>query len=263
MKIAILTLAINEWYRDIVKYSLKNIDMYCKNHNYDFIYKTEKEWIFDNKRQEPWYKIKLIEEILNLDKYDWICWIDADTQILIPDKTIEYFIDKLSNNNTEIIINTDNLLDINTGLMFIKQSEFNKELMKRIWNYPCDDYFKSFHEQTVLSNIFHNENDEFKNKFILLNPNTRPELIVYWGQYYPNLSFLIHCAKCSHDQISFSYMMDTYYIHKMDEETDDDYKERMDWLYDINKCRNDIDKWITGQYCPRKYSKRCKQKYNL
>ena len=34
MKIIVCTLAINDWYQDIVRYGLRNLKKYCNTHNY-------------------------------------------------------------------------------------------------------------------------------------------------------------------------------------------------------------------------------------
>jgi hypothetical protein len=56
-------------------------------------------------------------------------------------------------------------------------------------------------------------------------------------------------------------MMDMFYIFKLDEESEEAYNIRLDWLLNENKCRSDIDKWMRKEYAPRIYSERCKKKF--
>ena len=73
MKILVCTLAINDWYRDIVKYSIRNFEYYCNMHDYEFIIQTENslDTVFDNTRSPCWYKIKLIQKILKEAKFSF------------------------------------------------------------------------------------------------------------------------------------------------------------------------------------------------
>ena len=92
---------------------------------------------------------------------------------------------------------------------------------------------------------------------------TKDELVVYWSCYYPEQNFLLHSARCVHDKLGFFFMMDTYYPFKLDEENDNEYNERMNWLKNKDICRKDLDAWLKGEYVPRKYSARCKKIFNV
>jgi hypothetical protein len=54
-------------------------------------------------------------------------------------------------------------------------------------------------------------------------------------------------------------MMDTYCPIKLDEETEEEYLERIKWLKTPEICRKDIDSFINGNNIERKYSARCKK----
>ena len=258
MKIVVCTLAINDWYRDIVKYALKNIKYYSDKHSYKCIIEDENTSLFnyDKTRAPCWYKIKLIEYILENIDCDYIFWIDADSQILKNDVKLEYFIEKYFEKDTELVLTQDvNIL--NTGVMFIKKSNFNTELMKKIWNTDDSDYFKDFHEQTSLANLWTNDNDN-KTHIKIIPYGVKDEIVVYWANYYPGNNFIIHCARCSSDILSFMYMMDAYCPLKLDEENNDEYLERIQWLT-TEICRKDIDYFINNGNIERKYSARCKK----
>jgi len=264
MKIVLCTMAINSWYYDIVRYAIKNMIEYSNSHNYTFVIdkggegKGGEETVYDKTRQEPWFKIKLIRKILDTHPdCDYVVWMDADCQILLPEKKLEYFIEKFSTVETDIITTIDPGV-LNTGIMFIKNTEFSKDLMDKIWNFNKDiaDYFKDFHEQTAFADIY--TNSEYTQKKVCILPYAiKDELVTYWGNYYPNKNFLLHSARCSNDRLAFMYMMDLYNIFKLDEESDEQYKRRMEWLSDENICRKDIDGWMSGGSKSREYSQRC------
>ena len=95
MKITVATIAINAWYREIVKYSIKNKQEYCDKHAYDFYLLTEDDQLVDDRFRHPaWYKMKLIRYLIEKKEYDYILWIDADSQILRLEQKLEYFFEK-------------------------------------------------------------------------------------------------------------------------------------------------------------------------
>ena len=263
MKILVCTLAINDWYRDIVKYSIRNFEYYCNMHDYEFIIQTENslDTVFDNTRSPCWYKIKLIQKILKEKECDYLVWIDADCQILKHNVKLEYFIQKYIYNDYIFALTQDNNTVLNTGVMFIKNNKFNIDLMDKIWN-NATDYFEDFHEQSSLAELY--QSDENIKKHINIIPyGTKDELVVYWSCYYPEQNFLLHSARCVHDKLGFFFMMDTYYPFKLDEENDDEYNERMNWLNNKDICRKDLDSWLKGEFVPIKFSARCKKIFNL
>jgi len=261
MKIVVCTLSINDWYTDIVKYSLKNIKTYSELHKYDYVI-NHGEDIFDKKRKEPWYKIKLIQHIFNTKEFDYLLWIDADCQIMKHDVKLEYFIDKYFNNDNIDLVLTQDTNILNTGVMFFKNTEFNRNLLDEIWNFETDDYFKDFHEQTALAEIFQTDM-EARNKITIIPYGKKDELVVYWGNYFPNKSFLVHSARCSSDPLAFMYMMDLFYIFKLQEETYEDYKERLEWLMNPDLCLDSINDFLNDKVVERKYSERCNKNFKL
>jgi hypothetical protein len=261
MKIVVCTIGINDCYIDVVKYSFRSIEKYCALHGYEsVIYKDNEDpdkKIYDGKRAPQWYKIKLIKDILMTKDCDYVFWIDADCQILRHDVKLEYFIEKYCKPETEVLI-TQESTGFNTGVMFFKKSDFNIQLLDKIWN-TGTKYFESFHEQCSFNSIYEND-EEVRSKMVIVPYGPKDEIVVYWGNYFPNKNFLIHLAGCAcGDKLSFMYMMDTYYIFKLDEESEEDYKIRLDWLLNENKCRPDIDKWLRKENTPRIYSERCKK----
>lgn len=262
MKIVFCTLAINEWYRDIVRYALNSMKRYADQHEYQFILHTEESLLVDSTRSPCWFKIKLIKHILDVSDCDYVFWLDADCQIMKHHLKLEHFIDKyFENSETEIVLTQDSQV-LNTGVMFIKNSDFTRQLMDRVWNADVADYFQNFHEQTVLANIF-TEDLNVQKRMKVLPYGAKDELVTYWGNYYPDKHFVVHCAKCSYDVLAFMYMMDLFYPFKLDEETDDEYNERHEWINNPYMCRADIDRWVSNADMTRRYSARCKQNFGV
>jgi len=260
MNIVVCTLAINDWYRDIVKYALRNIKYYSDKHNYKFIIEDENSKLFtyDKERAPCWYKIKLITYILKNIDCDYILWIDADSQILKHDVKIQYFIEKYFEKDTELVLTQDTNI-LNTGVMLIKKSDFNIDLMNKIWNTDDAEYFKDFHEQTSLANLY-TKYVEIRNRVKIIPYGIKDELVVYWGNYYPGNNFIIHCARCSNNALSFMYMMDCYYPFKLDEENNEEYEDRVKWLITTEICRADIE---NNKNVEIKYSARCKKNFEI
>jgi hypothetical protein len=257
MNITVCTLAINDWYQDIVKYAVSNLKNYCETHNYKFVIDYGiSDTVYDKSRQEPWYKILLIEKLLIHTDSEYIVWIDADCQIMNPEIKLEYFINKyFDSSDIELVLTQDNNV-FNTGVMFIKKSDFNKKLMKRIWDNTDGNFFKDFQELTAFADLYEN-NIDIKNHVKIIPYGLKDELVVYWGNYYPGEHFLLHSARCTFDRIAFMYMMDLFYIYKLEEETEDQYKKRLEWINNKSICRSDIDKWLVGENISRNYSMRC------
>lgn len=275
-KICVCTITINDWYKEIVKYAIRNMEYYCISKSYVFICaaETSKYINYDKTRAPCWYKIQLISSLLKEQKYDYIVWLDADIMILRDDIRLECFINEFmcaenwAKNNPEIkpIEEYDLLLTVdsqvlNTGVMFVKNTKFNIDLFDKIWNTKCNDYFTDFHEQTVLADMYL-DNPELKKSIYIIPYGQKDKLVIYWAQYHPRSSFLIHCARCSHDHLSFMYMLDLYNINKLDEENSAEYKQRLDWLYS-DKCRIDIENWLINKNTIRNYSARCKKFFGV
>lgn len=258
MKIVVCTNGINDWYREVVKYGLRNLEEYCKLHNYKCIINTEdNQDIYDGKRECPWYKIKTIKKILKTEDCDYVVWLDADIQILKQEQKLEYFIQKfVVDKDVDLALVQERPL--NTGVLFIRNCEFNLKLMDDIWNNK-NDFDPALHEQASLAEIYIRD-DEVKKHIHIIPYCIQDELVVYWGSYYPNKSFLLHSARCNFDRISLMFMMDTYYMFKMDEETEEQYNERMDYVK-TEKIRKDLDSWLHNPKAnvERKYSQRCIQ----
>ena len=261
MKITVATIAINSWYREIVKYSLKNTREYCEKHGYNFYLLTEDDPLAEDRFRHPaWYKMKLIRYLIEKGECDYILWLDADSQILKMEQKLEYFFDKyVCATGKELALVRE--YPINTGIMFIRCSEYNYRLMDEIWN-NTNEYDKAFWDQGSLKEIY-NRDENVRNKLEVIQFGIQDEIVTYWGGYYPGRSFIIHLARCAFNTLDFLYMMDAYYKGRLDEENDEQYIKRVEWINEISICRQSIDKWLNKEYFPRLYSQRCLSYMNM
>ena len=263
MKILVCTMVINDWYYDIVRYAIKNLTTYCDKHNYELIIDNGKglNTVYDGTRDIPWYKILVIKKMMLEKDFDYLFWYDIDSQINNQDIKLEYFIDNYLSNNSDIeLVASQDRTTLNTGMMLIKKSDYIISLMDRIWNNQ-NEFDKSFHEQASFEQLYHNDIELRKKVKILSYGPLKDELVVGWPQFNPEKTFIIHCSRCSHDKLGFYYMMDLYYRGKLDEENDDEYKGRLNWIN--NRSILEISLICNGTYVPRFYSRRVKNIFNV
>lgn len=135
---------------------------YAKQHNYSF----KKFNIEMTDRAQQWCKIKVINELLNTNQYDYIFWIDSDAFFNNFNITLNSIIDKYSDKDIIIcddIPNSGKQNTINTGTMFIKCTDWNKKFCKDWYNYTGDLLYNPLHEQGVLENFINDNKDNCKN----------------------------------------------------------------------------------------------------
>jgi len=258
MKIKVCTMTVNDWYKEIVKYGVQTIRNYCLSNNYEFVIDDEgKATVYDKSRDPPWFKIKVLQK--NLTDCDYCVWIDADSQILNPDKKIEYLIDTYLKDKDILIGIEGRSGGINTGVMIWRNCDYSHKILERIWNNE-EDYRRDFHEQSSLQWLLDHNVDNLQERLVALPPYLQHELFSFWFMYFPESCFILHAARCSHDREGFIYTMDSYCPIKMDEESEEDYQSRMKWLKDSNLCRKDIDYDLAGIWRPTKRSARNKNR---
>jgi len=240
LRVAVCTLCINDWYEEIVKYGVKTIQNYAEKHGYDFFVCND-VYQAPDARDYPWYKIKAVQKIL--PDYDIVFWIDADGHVLKPEISVEDFIRDYLPENQDLLCTKDWNSTLNTGLMIIRNTPFIHALLYTVWNNK-ENFDPNFHEQASLGQIYDANRLNSQEKIRILPIEQQNVLFTYWSNYYPNDSFFIHVARCSHDRHGFLYTLDCYCPIKMDEDTTEEYEERLEWLSDEEKCRKDIELWI-------------------
>lgn len=239
MKIAICTLCINDWYYDIVKYCVKTSELYAKNHNYDFFICND---VYDNKRECPWYKIKAIQKILV--NYDYVLWLDADGFIVNFDKKIEELIFEYMQ-TCDILCTKDWNSVLNTGVMILKNTPYVHSLLYSVWNNK-EEYDAHFHEQASMTQIYINNRLNSKYKINILPLEKQHILYSGWADYYPEKTFFVHIARCSHDPCGFVYTLDYFCPIEMKEDVYGEYEQRKKWLKTTEICRKTIQDWISN-----------------
>ena len=262
MKILVCTLCINDWYYDVVRYAIRNLTKYCNTHNYQLVidYGKGDNTVYDGKREPAWYKLLLIRKLMIEKDFDYLFWYDIDSQIITHDIKLEYFIEKHFTDSSIDLVLTQDRTTFNTGTMFMRKSDFIIDLMTRTWNNQ-NEFDKAFWDQTSMEELYkRDENIQSKIKILPFGP-IKDELVVCWSVFDPEKTFIIHCARCSHNKLDFYFMMDLFYIFKLDEENDDEYNFRIDWIK--NKSVKYIENICNGIDSPRVYSRRVKNIFNV
>ncbi len=124
--IAVISMAVGERYRKATVQSIENKKQYCLSHGYDFIDCSKH---IDPSRPVPWSKILLMREILEQSSYQWLFWIDADALFMNFDQSIESLIDE----DYYLIASKDYRFPINTGVFLLKNSEWSRSFLERVY----------------------------------------------------------------------------------------------------------------------------------
>jgi hypothetical protein len=244
MKIAVCSLYINPWYRDIVKYGKKSMEIYCAKHGYDFIWETEDtiDGVYDGSRPIPWFKILLLLKVMDKE-YDFIVWNDADSQILDYDTKLESFIEN-DLGNRDILVAKDWMSTLNTGTMFIRNCTWSRDMLTFVWNNKSL-FDPSLHEQASFGDLYTRNVMSARDRVVVLPLESQNKFLTYWYSYIPGRCFIFHATRCSHDRLGFIFTMDMFCTVKMDEETDEQYRDRMNWLH-TDRCLQDIVHYQNG-----------------
>jgi hypothetical protein len=229
------------------------MEKYCLLHGYKFVLDDGTgDTVYDGARDPPWYKLLLVKK--QLADCDYCVWIDADSHILKTETKLEHFISTYMGNKDMLFgkEGRSNTL-LNTGVMFVKNAPDSSKILELAWNNKQDP--EGMHEQDALSDLYR-RNDDIQNKVVILPPYLQNEFLTYWYMYNPGDCFIIHATRCSHDREGFVYLMDCYCPIRIREESDEQYSKRMEWLHTKEKCRADIDGWMSGKYIARTPSAR-------
>jgi hypothetical protein len=141
-KIAITTSEDRDY--DYIAMHDKNFQEYCNKHGYDYV-RMHNEVINNQRVPVYWYKIQLVDKLLNSGKYCYVMWADSDSLVMNP----EFKIEDIVSSGKDIYIGTDyGFPTYNAGLFIIKNSEtgrkFVKELLLKLNDKSCfsEDYTK-------------------------------------------------------------------------------------------------------------------------
>jgi len=113
---------------------------YCKIRDYDFVFLEQH--ILSDKYPPYWLKVKIVQELVESNQYDYVMWIDSD--VAIYDRSI--CIEQLFEINPKVILikSTDNdkwSSTFNAGVWIIKNCDQSKELLRDWMNlFPSDKW---------------------------------------------------------------------------------------------------------------------------
>lgn len=236
-KIGICTLSIGEKYRQRTKGSLQNKVEYCAKYGYDLI---EDDLVYDTSKHIAWSKINLI--LKYLDKYDYLVWIDADILIMNDKIKLESFIDRYS--NVDIICGSDWRM-INTGILFVKNTEWSRNFLTAVYNNVYDpeadskERYKNW-EQGSFIHLHDNNYLECRSRVKVTDPT---EFNSYWYNYFPG-HFALHFAGVRGDLLM--YLLRDYFPNRSDMDTDESYSKRMEWL--AGPVREHLDNKLRSEH---------------
>jgi hypothetical protein len=230
MKIALCTLAIGEQYKKMVKYGQLGKQLYCQRHGYDY---RDDEDVYDSTRPPAWSKIKSILKCLEEkndteSKYDYVVWIDADTHIMNPDWCLEDFIYRLSDGRDVMV--AQDFKEINSGVIFVKNTEWSKLFLHTVYDQTQFINFSHWDQDAIL-HVYEtgmiDSHKHIKRLYCLQSHEFSP----YYQVFRPGM-FLIHLAGCFRDgaNLGIDHMMNMFCPLRMDEDTDESYQTRMEFI---------------------------------
>lgn len=219
MKIAVCTLAVGAGYIKAVAPSQKTKLLYCQAHGYDYI---DDDTVYDNTRPIPWSKILLVQKYLS--RYDYIVWIDADAMIMDNKQKLE---DKIALMENKDIMCLEHYQDINTGVLFIKNTEYSKNFLTRL--YAKGEFINSPNwEQDAFIHMWKTESDS-KEHITILHLSFERQIQDYWFSFQPNCSFILHYAGYRGQLRELESDIRRDCPLQLENETDGEYEKRMDW----------------------------------
>lgn len=187
--IHVVTMSIGEWYQHVTYPSYVNKSRYCEKHGYTFHSYTES---MDTTRPIPWTKILAILEVMeNNPECEWVFWTDADSLIMNDSVKLSRLIDPTYN-----MITASDYNGINTGQFLIKNCEWSKDFLKRV--YAQDQFINhGWWEQMAIMHLYaSNKRDKRQIKVLkqrTMNSYAKEAYDSNWGLYQEG-DFIIHFA---------------------------------------------------------------------
>lgn len=174
-KIAIISLYTKE-ISDYAIYSEQSIKKYCLKQNYTFhIYREN----LNHQAFPSWSKAQAL--LNHIDNHEYIIWMDSDTLIFDPEKTLETIIQK---SPKKFILATKDVGDnsmLNSGVLFFKSHQYTKNLIKRWRDFQGDksSLYASGGDQEIFCQILKKSDAAgFNRKIFEMNEfNTDPRLV--------------------------------------------------------------------------------------
>jgi hypothetical protein len=231
--IAMCSLTLGDQYKEITKNGRKSKVLYCNKHNYTF---HDDEDVYDSTRAPAWSKIKLIQRYLQ--SYDYVVWVDGDTMIMNDQIKLEEII-KQHSNGMDIMVAQDWTM-INTGVIFIKNTEWSRKFLDLIYD-QIQFLDHPNWEQASFIYLLENNISESHQHIKVLHVDDQNIFNSYWFTYYFNNCFILHFPGCWRSGISIGLQetMNKYCSIQKDEESIEEWQERLLWLE--HHSRTEID----------------------
>lgn len=149
-KVTIVQLATSN-IDDYALYSIASIRKYARHHDYEYWVQREKS-VHD--LHINWSKIDMLSKVMDRSPSgdrSYIVMIDADTVIVNPSRSIEYFIEKYQENETAIFMAKDTPFHINfkkvpnAGFVIVKNNELGRAIIKK-WMHAAYHEGKQFND---------------------------------------------------------------------------------------------------------------------
>jgi hypothetical protein len=122
---------------DYAKYSVASVRKYAMMHNYKYLIQRS-QTVTD--MHINWTKIDFLKDALSLTKKgedSFVVLLDADTVIVNPKRSIEYFTDKYQKSKTNIFMAADTPFQItgkkkpNAGFVIVRNNEMGRAIIER------------------------------------------------------------------------------------------------------------------------------------
>jgi hypothetical protein len=121
--------------------------------------------------------------------------------------------------------------EINSGVIFVKNTEWSKLFLNTV--YAQTEFINSSHwEQDAIIHVWEKNLIDSDSRMKVLYSLQSHEFNAYYEVYRPGM-FLIHLAGCFRDIQDIgglNHMMNMFCPIRMDEDTDESYSRRMDFL---------------------------------
>lgn len=143
---------------------------YCKLHGYTYILYND----IPIKAEIPhWNKVAILLE--HLSKYDWLVWIDSDAIFTKINQKLEEVIAKESNKDL-LLCDDIGGWQLNTGVMFLKNTEWTKNIFLKLWCMEHVPHSKAA-EQSSLIHLLQTEDPQKEKHHIFSQTefNTHPK----------------------------------------------------------------------------------------
>lgn len=137
-------------FEEIVNITKPTLEKYANLHNIDIVIENIQKY----DRPFSWYKVYLILNLLQSNKYDYVLWIDSDAVIL----SNKYQLDAFIVDNKYLYLAKD-INGINCGVMMVKNNHYMINFLNKV--YSMTEYLHDgWWEQKAIHKLV---NDNYEN----------------------------------------------------------------------------------------------------